>query len=397
MIIKILLNFILGYVSISVEGFFIERFINTCISKKILLWGMKREKSSLLYSNISIKDFKNIKKIANKMNCRIRIREKKGLPFIFRKYRKRKIFLILTIPIITLIIISSNFIWNIEIRGLENIDDKEFIQTLTEEGLEIGKYKNKINTNEVINNIRLKRNDISWISINLKGTNAIVSVVEAKEKPELIKENEFCNIIAKKKGVITKITAQTGTALKKVGDIVEEGEELIGGYMEGKYTDTRYVHAKGNVEAKVWYTKKKKMNLKSQITRETGNQENKYTLQIHNFKINLYKRLPNFEKCDTINVSRKFRIFSNFYLPIELKKVTYIETKEEPKTYGKEEAQNLLIQELEEEFEKEDIKKENITNKIANVYELDDNSIELELTYEVLEQIGTEDKINFNE
>lgn len=29
----------------------------------------------------------------------------------------------------------------------------------------------------------------------------------------------------------------------KVGDIVTEGSILIGGWMEGKYTGTRYVHA----------------------------------------------------------------------------------------------------------------------------------------------------------
>ena len=279
---------------------------------------------------------------------------------------------------------------------MEKINQEEFIQLLKEEGLEIGKFKPKVKEKEIINNIRLKRNDISWIAINLKGTNAIVSIVEAHQKPDIIDENEYCNIVSSKKGVITKITAQTGTAAKKVGDIIEEGDILIAGYMEGKYTDRRYVHAKGNVEAKVWYTKKKKMKLNSKVTTETGKVQDKFTLNIHNFAINLYKSLPNFEKYDTINVSQKFRIFSNFYLPIELNKTTYIEMKEEPKTYGKEELQDLLIQQLESEFEKENIDKNNIKNKIVNVYELEDNSIELELTYEVLEKIGTEEKINLD-
>lgn len=41
MFLKILLYYILGYVNISVEGYFIERFINICISKKIILWNLK--------------------------------------------------------------------------------------------------------------------------------------------------------------------------------------------------------------------------------------------------------------------------------------------------------------------------------------------------------------------
>ena len=56
MFLKILLNYILGYVNIKVEGFFIERFINICISKKILLWNIKREKSTILYAKHSKKN-----------------------------------------------------------------------------------------------------------------------------------------------------------------------------------------------------------------------------------------------------------------------------------------------------------------------------------------------------
>ena len=52
MFFKILIYYILGYVNISVEGYFIERFINICISKNILLWNLKRKKSSFLYANI---------------------------------------------------------------------------------------------------------------------------------------------------------------------------------------------------------------------------------------------------------------------------------------------------------------------------------------------------------
>ena len=58
MYLKILLNYILGYVNIKVEGFFIERFINICISKKILLWNIKRKKSTIMYANIGINDYK---------------------------------------------------------------------------------------------------------------------------------------------------------------------------------------------------------------------------------------------------------------------------------------------------------------------------------------------------
>ena len=41
-------------------------------------------------------------------------------------------------------------------------------------------------------------------------------VVEADKKPDIVNENEYCNIISDKEGVITKINVQNGTALIKV-------------------------------------------------------------------------------------------------------------------------------------------------------------------------------------
>ena len=117
----------------------------------------------------------------------------------------------------------------------------------------------------------------------MKGTNVIITLVEAEEKPEIIDKDEYCNIVAAEQGMITKITADTGTSLVKVGDIVKKGDILIGGYMQGKYTDTRYVHAKGEVKAKVWYTKKATSGLTREISEETGSRENKYSININNF------------------------------------------------------------------------------------------------------------------
>lgn len=245
MFIKILLNYILGYVNVKVESFYIERFVNMCISKKIFLWNVKRRKSSILFANIGIEDYKKIKQVCKKTNSKVSIQTKKGLPFIMHKYRKRKIFIGLLCLIIIGLIVISNFVWNIEITGNQSISAEEIIDELKKDGLEIGTLKSKINSNSIINKFRLDRNDIAWIGITIKGTNAIVNIQEATLAPEIIDEKEYCNIIANKTGIITKINVQNGTALVKEGDVIKEGDELVGGYIEGKYTGTRYVHARG--------------------------------------------------------------------------------------------------------------------------------------------------------
>lgn len=394
MLIKIILSYIIGYLKIQVEGYYIERFINICTTKKIMIWNLKREKNVKLYLNIRIEDFKEILKVAKKTKCRIKIINKRGVPFLLHKYKKRKIFLVFLIIVAMLIGISSNFIWNIEIKEENGKEVENIVKDIEEMGLKIGKLKKDINTKEVINKVRLKRQDIAWMGIELKGTNAIVKIVKSDEKPEIIDENEYCSIISEKTGVITKINAQDGTANVKVGDIVNVGTTLISGWMEGKYTGIRYVHAKGEVEAKVWYTKNKKYYYNSLEKQETGQQENKYAVKINNFKINFYKKLSNFEIYDTIEEEKKFKIFSDFYLPISIIKTTNKQVENIQKKYNLEELKNIGISELEQELDEEIENKENIVNKNVNIYENEDN-IDIYVTYEVLENIGTNEKIVF--
>ena len=394
MFIKIILNYIIGYLRISIEGYYIERFINICKNKKIVIWNLKREKEIDLKLNVGIRDFKEICKIAKKTRCKVKIETKKGIPFLINRYKKRKIFIFLLIVIVALILLSSNFVWNVEIVEENNNILENIEQDLEEAGLKTGKLKQKINTKEVINKIRLKRQDIAWMGIELKGTNAIVKLVKAEEKPEIIDEEEYCNIVSDKEGIITKINALTGTANVKVGDTIKKGDVLINGWMEGKYTGIRYVHAKGEIEAKVWYTKHKKILYNTTEKRETGNIEEKYQIKFNNFKINLYKTLSKFKIYDTIETEKKFKLFSDFYLPISINKIIKKEIEEVQKKYSLEEKKNIGIQELEEELSKEIENKDKIVNKNINTYENEDG-VEVYVTYEVLENIGTNEKIVF--
>ena len=394
MFIKILLNYILGYIRIEIEGYYIERFINICTNKKIAIWNLKREEGIKLYLNAGIKDFKELCKIAKKTQCRIKIERKKGLPFILHRYKKRKIFIGFLLLLIIMIGISSNFIWNIQIESENNIQFENIENDLEEAGLKIGKTKSKLDTKEVINKIRTKRDDVAWIGIEIKGTNAIVKLVKADEKPEIIDDSEYCNIVSDKEGAITKINVQNGTAAVKVGDTVKEGTTLVNGWMEGKYTGTRYVHAKGEIEAKVWYTKSKKIPYTLTETQYTCNEENKYGIKFGNFEINFSKKYSKFKIYDTIETESKIKLFSDFYLPISILKTTYKEQEEVQKTYTVEEAKNIGIKDLEEKLEKEIENKDNIVNKNINTYEQEDG-VQVYVTYEVLENIGTNEKIVF--
>ena len=365
MYIKILKGYISGYIRIAIEGYFIERLMNLCIKKGVFLWSTKRKKTTILETNVSVKDFRTIIKIAKETKCKIKIKHKKGVPFIFNRYKKRKIFFVFLCLIFVGIITLSNFVWNIEITGNTNISNEEILKTLKEDGLSLGTLKNKVNIKEIVNKMRLKRNDLAWIGIELKGTNAIVKVVEAEKKPDIVQEDDYCNIVANKAGAIVKVNAINGTPLVKEGDIVKKGSPLIGGWMEGKYTGINYVHANGEVKAKVWYEQTEKIELNQVVSSKTDNYETKYSVRINNFTINFYKTLSKFQKYDTIE-----------------------------EEYSVDSAKNIVVANAKAKLEKQIENKENILNTYIN-YNETENYVEAQVIYEVLEEIGTKEKIVF--
>lgn len=388
---KIKNNFIKGYIQVEIEGFYIERFFNICAKEGIKLWGTRRKNSTSVITNIDLENFKKIRKISKKTQCKIKIKRKRGVPFFIKKYKNRKVFVFLFFSLIAIIIGLSNFIWNIEVVGNVNISSDEIINELNDNGIRQGVFKYKIDTNKVIEKMRLKDDRISWIGIKIEGTNVRVSIVETLKKPEILDESEYCDVIAKKEGIITKISVTNGTALKQVGDVVENGEKLIGGWMEGKYTGVRYMHASGEVEAKVWYISEKEENYIQQEKTETQNTENKYGIILNKKTINFYKRLSKFEKYDTIETKNKIKISNNFYLPIEFKKVTNYEYRFNKKEYTQDTLQEKIVNELEEQM-KGDIEGKQIVNRNVNI-EPTESGLKIKLIYEVIESIGVEQKL----
>ena len=264
MFVKLLVRIFLGYVRIEVEGYYIERFINICTNNKILIWNLKREKGVKLYLNIGINDFKKISQVARKTNCKVRILRKRGIPFLLNRYKKRKIFVLFLILIVLSIFVSSKYVWSVKISVKDDLKLENIEEDIEALGITKGVKKDKIDTDKVINELRLKRDDIAWVGIDIEGTNVKVNIVKADKAPNIIDNSDYCNIVASKAGIIKKIIAQNGTAIVKVGDQVQKGDILIAGYMEGKYTDTRYVHSLGEVEAIVSYQKSKEIKFFNQ-------------------------------------------------------------------------------------------------------------------------------------
>lgn len=388
---KFILNYILGFYIIQVDGFYIERFINICLKENIFLWGIVRKKSSLITAKIGMYDYERAKEIARNCQTIVEIKKKIGIRFVIEKYKNRKAFFITVIIACIAIFTLSKFVWKVEINSDADINKNEIREELQKEGVKIGALKSKIDSEKIVNDIRLEREDIAWIGIKIEGSKVLVNIVMATKKPEIVNEEEYTNIVAKKDGEIQKIVAKNGTAMCKKGDKVKKGDVLIAGYMQGAYTDRYYVNSMGEAKAKINYTEKSKISKKETKKEETGKRNRKFAIKINNFKINFFKKLSNFKNYDTIYASKKIKIFPNSNFEIEFIKYTLNEisveqiehSKEEAKLLGEEDAKKKLNEKI-----SGDIINEKTTIEEYSTYYM------VTVEYEVVEDIGTKEKIN---
>lgn len=231
-----LFRFFKGFLRIKIIGYSPERFINACSFHNIYIWNITPHIGSYDI-NIFASDFRKLKPIIRKTEAKIQIIEKYGLPFLFFRYRKRKLFFAGFILCLFLIYGLSKYTWNIEFVGNQKYSDEILLNFLNQNGIHQGIKVNHISCSRIVKDIRKEYNDIVWASASIDGCKLVIRVKENEntaydsgEKNENISETETgTDLIASENGVIKQIITRSGIPLVKEGDSVEKGDVLVTG------------------------------------------------------------------------------------------------------------------------------------------------------------------------
>src|SRR5699024_4210233 len=201
---------------------------------------IKRIDYTLLEMKVSIKGFRELKKIANKGACRVYIKEKIGFPFFMNKLKKRKMLGFGFIIFLGLIFFLTSFIWEIEVSGNEITSNEDILELLENIDVKCGTMKYNVNKDQIKDIILDEIDALSFVNVEVKGTKLIIEIKEQDLPPKAIGKDTPCHIVAKKKGVVVKIVAKNGKGLVKEGDIVKEGQTLISGIIEDEEGENSY-------------------------------------------------------------------------------------------------------------------------------------------------------------
>ena len=301
-----------GTITVQIEGFFTERFINLCRINNIKIWEIRNIVKGVIRFKMNISDFKKLRSITKKTKCKVSIKEKKGIYFTLFKYRKRKIMFIFLFLIIFFSIAFSTFVWSIDIVGNERIDKNVIMSELKESGLYVGKSKIGLDKKEVVNELRAKDNELSWVGIEVDGTRAIIKIVEKTRMDEKdIQQTNIGDIKATKSGVITKLVSENGTSKFKVLDYVNKGDVLIEGNVYDRNNEViGEVSAKGYAMVDNIYTFEKEYMYKIYNKEYTNKKRTTFGITI-NSKENMINYLNKSKKYDITKKSKNFKLFGN--------------------------------------------------------------------------------------
>lgn len=382
-----------GYVMITVSGFSVERFVNMATFRGIYLWNIQ-PKGSSVQMNVSTKGYTLLEECAEKTGCKYDIVCRCGLPALIRKYKKRKVLTLGVLFFIVSLYTLSSFVWTVEVEGNERIEKEDILIACENMGMSAGKLKWNMHTDEVTQKLLEIFPDISWVSVSIKGTNALIKIVESIPQPEMIDKVTPSDLVAKKDSVIQNITVESGTPVVKSGDVVKKGTLLISGEViiaagEEAEVGREYIHARGTILGKVWYTLEESIPLQYTEKRYTGEERKDKSIMIGDTILNIIQ--PNMEGnvYDTEKTSVNQFAIGDFKLPVAYIEETYkiYETIQKQRTeeQAKKELENKLKQKAEEIVEGE-------IENIDIIYKIEENNVIAVATITAVEEISAEQK-----
>ncbi|PLR68179.1 sporulation protein YqfD [Bacillus sp. UMB0893] len=379
------INFFYGIVKVTIRGKGMERFINDCIRNDIPVWNVRREEESLSFF-IRLKDVHAIRSVARKNECKCYLKRKAGLPFLIQRSLKNSGFIIGFGLFFIVILLLSNMVWGIDIKGAKPSTEHLIKKELDAMGVKVGKLQFFIDDPDTIqrkltNNIQ----ELTWVGVELIGTNYHLEVVE-KNEPEKITLSGPQHIVSKKKAIITKMYVEQGQPAVTIHEHVREGQILVSGFI-GNEKNQQKVAAKAEIFGETWYRAEVIKPIETTFNVFSGKDKRKYYLKLGSFHVPFWgfnqEIFPSFEMEDDVRTVK----FLKWSLPLGYVKEIYREKEVVKRSYSINEAKEAALNDGKKELQQKlgdeaEIKGQKVLHQSS-----ENGKVKLIVLYQVIENI----------
>ena len=226
-------HFLTGYVIFGASDGFPERFVNLCADMGIPVWDV-RPRDGVLLGRTTVRAYRRLRIAARRAGMRLRVRERRGLPFFLHRNRKRFGVPIGAAVCLAILVLLSSRLWVIEIAGNDALTSDTVREALREAGVREGMQ------------------GVDWIALNVDGSVLHVALRE-DAVPETNEPQRPCHIVAARDGFLLRLEPYEGQAIAGINTAVQRGELLVSGAKEHKGGVTLH-HAAGYAEAQTTRT-----------------------------------------------------------------------------------------------------------------------------------------------
>lgn len=345
---KKITHWVLGTATARVSGD-TARFMNIAVKTGLRPIRLQKDGKDVLFT-LYAKDYKKLHKIKQRTHARVKLAEKSGFPFRFRRMLRRPGLLLGTALGVALMLFLSGFYWEMTISG-EDIPyaESEILAAAKRVGVYIGAPRS---TDTALASVALLEElpELSWASFNTEGCTVQLELRTSVTKAEGAEHDGTGDIVASRAGLIHSITAQNGTVLVKVGSACAAGQVLVSGITQvgdpydPEYNPVRcfYTRARAEILAETQRTFTASCPLSTETVRETdfGTQRALYILGVR-----VPLSLSGAPKGQTA-YTRTLFVLQGHTLPLWVETVRVYEEETVPVTFTEEEAQRRALENL---------------------------------------------------
>ncbi|HML36701.1 MAG TPA: sporulation protein YqfD [Bacillota bacterium] len=280
-------------IRIRVEGFEQQKLLSECIRRGIPVKDIHTVSDIEMSLTVMEWDYQEFLRIT-KNRYRLTVIKESGYKPAAKKVFSKKSTIIGLILFALIMFYQSTFVSEIQITGYEKFTEAQIRDSLRAAGLYEGCSKS-VDLAKVKRHIYQDLDNIAWVGVKYIGNLAEVSIVEGSITPKPVDKSKPCDIVADKEGYIEKTIPKDGVATVLPGTYVKPGDILIAGTIPLHSTaygtpsvdiTERYVHAYGEVYAKVPYRLVYHQERYDYIKEPTGRSISGIHLEIGGFKIN---------------------------------------------------------------------------------------------------------------
>lgn len=159
--------------------------------------------------------------------------------------------------VVALFAIYPSFVTRVSVQCVDGQSingtlNSQVYDILSSHGISEGKRIGDVDLNAIQKQL-LALDSVSYASVEKSGTH--VKVLLKTQLPDGFADIAGSSVVARKRAVVTRVIVESGTAVKKYGDVVDVGDVIIDGYVE--YGDEKIpAQASGYAYGKVYYLKR---------------------------------------------------------------------------------------------------------------------------------------------